>query len=316
MTTDVTCYTSRMKFEPDNQEIQDNNNFLPIFPTFSNELVEQCKQSQDFRPILFEWYKFVGIFCSTISCISSDSLAVQKIPPAHYGVLIGLLNRCSRLMLANIRLSSTRKYGETTRLIDRSISESAIKIQWFCKRNDTDSFIRYLADGLKKDLILKEQITENVQNRDNKILVIEQRMLDSIQNCINLSDLSEQDINDAKKLPDFASMCNTLEFGNILYTVIQRMGSHAVHGTWSELIFNYLEHEGNRFHPRDHDVDTEDAQYIVVIQLVLDAIESFLGYVIVDLSEISDIIETINQVHEKITAIQHLAWSSDFNNID
>ncbi len=283
------------------------------YPTFSDELIEQCKQSRDFRPILYEWYKYVGGFCNTISCISPDSPAIQNVPPVHYAVLIGLLNRCSRLMLANVRLSSTRKYGETTILIDRSISEAAIKVQWLCSKNDTDIFIRYLADGLKKDLILKAQITENIQNRNGIILVIEQRMLDSIQNCINLSGLSEQAVNNAKKLPDFASMCNDLEYGDVFYTSIQRMGSHAVHGTWSELVFHYLKYDDERFCPRDHEVDTQDVQYIVIIHLVLGAMEAFMRYVTSDVSERSDIIATIHEVDQKITELQHLAWALDFS---
>lgn len=283
------------------------------YPTFSDELIEQCKQSRDFRPILFEWYKYVGALCSTISCISPDSPAFQNIPPIHYAVLIGLLNRCSRLMLSNVRLSSTRKYGETTSLLDRSISEAAIKVQWLCHKNDTDSFIRYLADGLKKDLILKEQIDGNIQNRDGNILVIEQRMLDSIQSCLGLSGLSEQEVNDARKLPDLASMLNNLGYGDVLYTSIQRMGSHAVHGTWSELVFHYLEYENERFYPRDHDIDTQDAQFIVVIHLVLGAMESFIKHVISDGSERKEIIDTFHEIDEKITEIQHLAWVLDFD---
>jgi hypothetical protein len=279
----------------------------PKYPTFSDELVQQCTQSRDFRPILFEWYKYVGILCSTISCISPDSPSFQKIPPIHYGVLVGLLNRCSRLMLANIRLSSTRKYGETTSLLDRSISETAVKVQWLCYKDNVESFVRYLADGLKKDLILKGQIEQNIENRNGSILVIEQRMLDSIQKCLTLSGLSEQDVNDAKKLPDFASMCNDLGYDDALYTAIQRMGSHAVHGSWSELVFNYLKEENQRFYPRDHEIDTQDVQYISIIHLVLCALEAFLRHTISDVPERREIINTLHEVDEKITEIQHLA---------
>jgi hypothetical protein len=291
-----------------------DDNLQPKYPTFSDQLIMQCTQNCDFRPILFEWYKFVGIFCNKISCISQDSQAFQKIPSVHYAVLIGLLNRCSRLMLANTRLSSTRKYGETTRILDRSISESAIKIQWLCHKDNIDSFIRYIADGLKKDLILKNQIEQNIQNRQDSTLVIEQRMLDSIQNCINLSGLSEHDVKKTKKLPDFAQMCKDLEIDDGFYTAIQRMGSHAVHGTWSELVFNYLQHEsGQRFYPRDHKIETQDGQFIIIIRLVLGAMQSFLRYVISDVPERDEIITSLNEVEEKIIEIQHLAWTSDFS---
>lgn len=287
---------------------------LPQLPTFSDELVNECTNSKDFRPILFEWYKFVGVFCNIVACISPESPAIRNIPPIYYAVLIGSLNRCSRLMLSNVRLSSTRKHGETTRLLDRSITETAIKIQWLCHKDNPDSFTRYLADGLKKDLLLKKQISGNIESRNGNTLVIENRMLSSIQNCVDLSGLTEQEINDAKKLPDFANMCDDLGFTDVFYTAIQRMGSHAVHGTWSDLIFNYLRHEdGKGLYPRDHDSNTQDVQFIVVIHVVLDAIKSFLNYVVSDELEIKDFIATLEHVDEKIREIQSLAWSSDFN---
>ena len=282
-------------------------------PTFPDDLVEQCQQSGAFRPILFDWNKSVRIFCNQISCISPDSPAFRKIPSVHFAVLIGLLNRCSRLMLANTRLSSTSKYGETTRLLDRSISESAIKVQWLCRKNNSDRFVRYLADGLKKDLIFKKQIEQNINSRNGSVLVIEQRMLDSIQNCLNLSGLSEEDVNNAQNLHDFASMCKDLKYGDVLYTSIQRMGSHAVHGTWSDLVFNYLKYDEERFYPRDHEINTQDAQYIIVIHLVIDAIEAFLRYAILDVPERSEIIDVLHEADEKIREIQHLAWASDFS---
>ena len=290
---------------------------LPQLPTFSEELVIECTHSKDFRPILFEWYKFVGIFCNIVACISPESPALKKISSVQYAVLLGSLNRCSRLMLSNVRLSSTRKHGETTRLIDRSITETAVKIQWLCHKDNTNRFALYLADGLKKDLLLKKQISENIEKRNDNIIVIEQRMLNSIKNCVDLSGLSEQEIIDAKKLPDFATMCDDLGFTNILYTAIQRMGSHAVHGTWSDLILNYLQHkDGNRLYPRDHDNETQDVQFIVVIHLVLDAMKSFLNYVVSDKSAIEDFVATIENVDEKIREIQSCAWSSDFSIVD
>lgn len=294
--------------------ISGDNNFLLKPPTFSDELVEDCTKSGDFRPILFEWYKFVGLLCNTVACISPESPGLRNIPPVHYVIFIGLLNRCSRLMLSNTCLSSTRKFGETTRLLDRSIYESAVKIQWLCHKNDDDSFLRYLADGLVKDLILKRQIEKNIEDRNGEILVIEQRMLNSIKECIELSGLSEQEITDAKKFPDFALMLKNLGFSDISYTAIQRMSSHAVHGTWSDLILNYLRHDdGQRLSPRDHEIDTQDVQFIMVIRLVLGAVKSFLNYVVSDVSEVSEFFAVINSTNEKLIEIQRLAWASDFN---
>lgn len=291
----------------------DAENFLPDPPVFADELVEQCRRDRDFRPMLFEWYKHIGVLCNRAACLAPDSPAFREIPAVHYAVLIGLLNRCSRLMLANIRLSCTGRYGETTRLLDRSIAETAIKVQWLCHKGNPDSFLRYLADGLKKDLKLRRHIEENVRERGGDTLVIETRMLRSINECISLSGLSEQEVNDAKKLPDFAAMFRDLDFEDLFYTAIQRMGSHAVHGTWSDLVFNYLRHEdGQDFYPRDHEIDTQDVQFIVVAWLVLAAISSFLDYVAADPSEVKDFISVLEDIKEKLIEIQDLAWTSDF----
>jgi hypothetical protein len=288
-------------------------NFLPDPPVFADELVEQCRQDRDFRPILFEWYKYVGVLCSRAACLAPDSPAFRKIPPVHYAVLIGLLNRCSRLMVANVRLSCTGRYGETTRLLDRSIAETSIKVQWLCHKDDPDCFQRYLADGLKKDLQLRRHIEDNIRKRGGDTLVIETRMLRSIQECINLSGLSEEDIGDAKPLHDFAAMCRDLDLGDLFYTAIQRMGSHAIHGTWSDLIFNYLRLDHSHgFHPRDHEIETQDVQYIVVPRLVCGAIASFLDYVAADPSELRDLISVLEGIEERLVEIQGLAWTSDF----
>jgi hypothetical protein len=291
----------------------DTQKFLPDPPTFTAELVERCEREVDFRPILFEWYKHVGAICNRVACLAIDSPAFRATPPVHFAVLIGLLNRCSRLMVANVRLSSTRLYGETTSLLDRCIAETATKVLWLCHKDDPDCFVRYLANSLKRDLVFKGHIEENIRSRGGAPLVIETRMLRSIQHCMTLSGLSEQEVKDAKKLPDFSSICRDLALDELFYSAIQRLGSHAVHGTWSELVFNYLRHEDGRgFLPRDHDVDTQDVQYIVISRLVIAAVSSFLEYVAADPSEIKEFVSVLEGIEQKLVEIQNLAWASDF----
>ncbi len=292
----------------------DEKSGFPELPSFSCALIKKCTQTKDFRPILFEWYKFVGLFCNFVARISPKSTIVKKIPQVHYAILSGSLNRCSRLMLSNARLSSTRRYGETTRLIDRCISESAIKIQWLCCNDDPDCFVQYLADGLKKDLILKTQIEKNIANRNSEILEIEKRMLKSIQKCVVLSQLSEEEVNKAKKIPDLAKMFEDLGMPTISYTAIQRMGSHSIHGTWTDLILTYLTYDDEQgFSPRDHNCETQDVQFVQIIHLVLDAIKGFICYTLLDQTAIKHFLNVCDHVEKKMQEIQNLVWDSDFH---
>ena len=92
---------------------------VPTPPKFTDEEMLACREFGDFCPILFEWYKFVGALCNFFASIQQDSPAVKSIEPLHYAGLIGSLNRCSRLMLANVALSHEGLFGETTAIIDR-----------------------------------------------------------------------------------------------------------------------------------------------------------------------------------------------------
>ena len=285
---------------------------LPEPPVIEEELIEECRESRDFRPILFEWYKYVSILANTAACIAPRSPAFRDIPPVHFAVLIGLLNRCSRLMLSNTALSSTGHFGETTRLIDRCIAESAIKIQWLCDKDNDDSFRRFLADGLKKDLELRRHIEENIATRNGDVLVIESRMLESIRDTISKAALTEQDVIDSKKLPDLYAMCRDIQLSDLVYTSLQRMGSHAVHGTWSELVLNYLRSDDGRLVPRDHEIETQDSQFIIISQLVLVAISSFLTYMALDAKDVEELLSLIEHVEEALADIYQFAWKSDF----
>lgn len=230
-------------------------------------------------PILFEWYKYIGVVCNILASISSESLAVRKMPPLNYAILTGLLNRCSRLMLSNIRLSVMKKYGETIMLLDRSIYESAVIVRWLCLKDRDECFHRYLAQGVKSDLKLKDHIQQNIAERGGDALVIENSMLSSIEECIKSTNLSEKQIHKMKPLPDLWSMCRDVGLSEKFYIGTQRMGSHEVHGTWTALRSHYLRQDADgAYRLRDHDVRPHENQFMVIPLIILDTLNQFIEY--------------------------------------
>ena len=184
---------------------------IPDPPMFSDDQVKRCRESGDFMLMLFEWYKFVGHLCIFFALIKSESPAVRDFPPIQYSVHTGLLNRCSRLMLANLALSHNGRFGETTALLDRCIFESSVKIMWLCHKGTDDAFRRYLADGLKTEVELSAEIRGNIADREeNRVLVIERRMLNSIKRHMALAGLTEDEISAIKKMPNTAAMISDL----------------------------------------------------------------------------------------------------------
>lgn len=281
--------------------------FLPTPPVFPEELVRHCRATRDFRPILFEWYKFVGRLVAVIAHIQRESPAFRPIPATHYHVLIGLINRCARLMLSNVALSHEGRFGETTAIVDRCIFESAIKILWLLKDPIEERFSRYLADGLKTEVEFKGRIQSNIADRSGMPLPIETRMLQSIYRHIAAAGLTEETVISTKKLPNLASMIDSLGLDRLLYIVGQKIGSHHVHGTWPSLLLHYLEEQdGNgdfQFAPRGHHCSTHADQYVFIPLIVLQALCQYVSYVFDSRDYVSVFINLFQSTEDEIRSI-------------
>jgi hypothetical protein len=211
---------------------------IPHPPIISEQDIKNCRETGDHCPILFKWYKFVGELCNFFARIQLASPALRSINSLHYAVLVGLLNRCSRLMLSNIALSHNGLYGETTAILDRCIFESSIKITWLCDKKSDKRFEQFIADGLKTEIKFKTKINENISRHNMQIRVIEERMLKSIEKYIATSELTEDQIISTPKIPPLSQMFPDKE-NDILYIIGQKLGSHDVHGTWPSRLCKY-----------------------------------------------------------------------------
>jgi hypothetical protein len=289
---------------------------FPLPPEIAPENLERCRATGDYTGILFEWYKYVGLVCNLIACGQRFSPAIRNIEPIHYHVLVGLLNRCSRLMLANVALSHDGTFGETTSIIDRCITESAIKVMWLCKTSAPDRFTRLIADGLKTELELEAKIRAIIQARNGNVLRIEDRMLCSIENHIVSSGLSRNDIATAKRIPDMASMIDHIGGDRLMYIIVEKIGSHHIHGTWPSLRLHYLrDHEGE-LAPTDHDCPTHMNQYLIVSMLVLMALRAFIEFVIRSPEDIAFFTNRFDAIQEEIQHINAESLGNDFENME
>lgn len=287
---------------------------VPNPPEITEEDLRKCRESGGYCPVFFEWYKFVAELCNFFARIRQDSPAVRAIEPLHYAVLIGSLNRCSRLMLANIALSHKGLFGETTALIDRCIFESCVKATWLCHKNSTDYFTRFVADGLKTELELKEQITRNIAARNGQVtLEIEKRMLASIGRHLASSGLIDLQIGEAKKLPDLAAMIEGLGQGRLTYVVGQKLGSHHVHGTWPSLRTHYLEeNEEGILRPRDHDCATHVNQYIMIPLVLLNTMRAFVNFIFESQDDAAPMEGLIDSIAKEIQTLNQKVIGNDF----
>jgi hypothetical protein len=286
---------------------------LPVPPEIAKEQLARCRQVDDFCPVFFEWYKYVGILCNFCASIRPDSPAVRKLPVLHYAVLVGLLNRCSRLMLANVALSHDGLFGETTSILDRCIFESAIKITWLSKQRNEECFRRFIADGLKTEVEFKTLIGQIISERTGKQFEIESRMLESINNYIASSGLSEEEIIQSKKLPDFASMIKSIGGNRLLYIAGQKIGSHHIHGTWPSLRFHYLDEDDGFLIPRDHDCRTHVNQYAYISFFLIHAMRAFIEHICSEQKDVEVFVDLFNSIENEIRNLYSEVVGNDFD---
>lgn len=253
---------------------------LPDAPVITDENMEQCRSTGDFSPVLFEWYKFVGGLCVTFANLLQSSPPVRKdISKRDYGILIGLINRCARLILANVALSHKGNFGESTSILDRCIFESCVILSWLCNANIEDKFERYITSGLRTELELQTEIQKFIDARDGVVLNIEKRMLNSVKECFAEAGFDREKIEATKGLPDLASMLNVIGHRRFSYTAGQRIGSHYVHGTWIGLRNHYIELDENGDYRTKQVTRTNINQYVHITYIVLEALSNFVNYV-------------------------------------
>ena len=214
-------------------------------------------------------------------------------------------------MLANVALSHEGRFGETTAILDRCIFETALKVLWLCETPDPDRFRRFIADGLKTELEFKSRIQTNIDKRGGAPLPIEVRMLHSIDNYMADSGLTPSEVLETKKLPDLASIVDTLGHDRTVYLVGQKIGSHHVHGTWPSLRMHYLEERDGELRARDHDCATHVNQYVFIPRVVLNALSAFVTYVVEEKADVAAFHRVFDSAQNEIESINAEMVGSD-----
>jgi Family of unknown function (DUF5677) len=277
---------------------------IPNYPEFSDDDWSECGRSGDFGFIFFEWYRWIGNLATVVAFIQPNSGEFAAISKQEYHLWSALLARISRLMLSIIALTHKREFGEAAAIIHRSLMETAVKLIWVCAADTADRTQRLIANGLQPELEFERLIRSNIERNGGESSPLEDRMLTSIDNHFLAAGMRKIEVKNAIKIPNLASMFDSIGWSRLQYVILQRLGSHAVHGNWPNLLVDYLAETdiaGFDFMPRGTPVTMHPNSYMTGGRLVLEGIAAYCS-VCLSSAAGADFEGLADEAHEKLMA--------------
>jgi hypothetical protein len=137
-------------------------------------------------------------------------------------------------------------------------------------------------------------------------------MLKSIDRSVRTSRISPERIPKIKKLPSLETMMREVGFQDLAYIVVQRMGSHAVHGTWTGLLASTIDVEKSTLRLRSEFNSPHPNQLMFGSLMVLGAISAFCSFVLRK-EHTSEIEAVIEQYRTKLLRHNSLMAAKDLN---
>ena len=194
--------------------------------------------------VAFELYKEALSVVNLAAHLLDEEASVKGGWPRDQAICAGLMVRIAKFMVVVTQLSAKGNRADVVSALNRSIMESAINLEFLVRANDGKYFDQFVRFSLGPERELYDMIQANIAARGGAELPIELRMLESINIVCRASGVKIEEI-DRKHRDWGGDIRQRLKAlgKEEQYVGMQRMPSHAVHGTWVDLYQNHLEHD-------------------------------------------------------------------------
>ena len=131
-------------------------------------------------------------------------------------------------------------------ILNRCIAETAINTQFMIVEGEENVLKNYIKYSLITEKQLWNTIKENVKDRNDEKLHIEERMQKSIERSFDSSDFDLENVNRSSKWKSISKRAESVA-GNQFYNIFYGIGSHSIHGNWQDILSNNLTRENDEF---------------------------------------------------------------------
>lgn len=206
--------------------------------------IENEPDVEKINSLVFELYKEAAALVCVTAHLLDDSAATKGGWPRNQAICAGLMVRISKFMTVVIQLSETRNRADVVFALNRSIMESVINLEFLVIKNEDKFFEQFVKFSLGPERELFDSIQANIAARGGEVWPIEQRMRESINDLCQASGVQIEEVN--QKYGDWGGgIRERLKALNkeSRYVGMQRLPSHAVHGSWVDLYLHHLTYD-------------------------------------------------------------------------
>jgi len=308
-----------MEMERIEEEIEERARSSPVHDYLveavevTDNVLRKCAEEGRFSEVAFELYKEAGCILSVCAhCYLSEEPG-EMVLTRNQAICAGLLVRINKFMITVVQLCSQADRGEVIMALNRCIAESAINLRFLARKNEGRFYDQFVRFSLAPEREFHDLVRRNIAERGGVELPIEARILDSIDSLCDASGVRIEDV--GSKYRDWGKGVRA-RFDALgesdAYVLSQRIPSHAVHGTWVDLLQNHLEAKGEGFSPNPGWQKVDERLLGPVAIMVLDAAEDYLGVFFEDQPELRPLYARIDDLRHRILklAAAHEEWLS------
>lgn len=259
--------------------------------------------------LVFELYKETLTVVNLAAHLLNETDVVKGGWPRNQAICAGLLIRISKFMRVVVELAADGNRAEVVYALNRSILESAVNLEFLVRTKDDKFCEQFVKLSLAPERELYDLIQENIVARQGEVLPIEQRMMDSINDVCKVSGIRIEDVD--RKSGDWGGgMRERLKAikKEKTYAMVQRIPSHAVHGTWVDLYKNHLEYlDGTDVYAPQPRFAWVDARFLgPVAVFVLDSARPYLEKFFAQMENFAMVKERLDDLEQRIIKAEQI----------
>jgi hypothetical protein len=253
--------------------------------------------------VVFELYKEALSVVNLAAHLLDDTANAKGGWPRNQAICAGLMIRIGKFMLVVTQLSAKRDRADIVFALNRSILESAVNLEFLLTKNDDAVFDQFVKLSLGPERELYDTIQANIAERRGEVLAIEKRMMESIYRVCQASGVKIEEVK--QKYGDWGGgLKERLKAvkKEEQYLAVQRLPSHAVHGSWVDLSMHHLNYEPKTdvFLP-DNSFTNVDARLLgPVATFVLPPTKLYLEHFFSSIPETANLLARIEDLQNRI----------------